>query len=177
MNIAVFCSQYNVEEKYTNAAEKFAQLIAEHGHALVWGGSDEGLMHTIAETAHRGGARTIGVIREQIKNKAYQDADEMIVVKDAKDMNLGLIERGDIIVVLVGGIGTLNELTDVLRMKKNGLLDKQTIVVNTDGFYEKFKEQLERMSAEGFLKKEVMGSVHFSDTPEEAMRYIEGHVR
>ncbi len=173
MNIAVFCSQYDVAEKYKKATETFAHLIAEHGHTLVWGGGDEGLMHIIADTAHSEGARVVGVIREGIKSKAYKNADEMIVVKDAKEMNLGLIERGDVVVVLVGGIGTLNELTEVLRMKKNGLHNKPTVVVNTDNFYEHFKEQLDRMNAEGFITKEVMGSVHFADTPQDAMRYIE----
>jgi hypothetical protein len=175
MNIAVFCSMYDVAEKYRKDAETFARLLAKGGHTLVWGGTDQGLMHVIAEAAERDGARTVGIISERIKHTAYKTADEMVVVKDTLEMNRGLIERGDVIVVLVGGIGTLNELTDVLRMKKNGLLDKRTIVVNTDGFYEKFKEQLQKMNAEGFLKKEVLDAIHFSDTPEEGMRYIERH--
>ncbi|MEK7107141.1 MAG: TIGR00730 family Rossman fold protein [Patescibacteria group bacterium] len=177
MNICVFCSQYEVSEKYKTDAETLARLIAEHKHTLVWGGADEGLMGLIARTAQRGGAKVIGVIREKIKDKAYKNADEMIVVKDAREMNLGLIERGDMIVVLVGGIGTLNEVTEVLRMRKNGLLNKQIIVINTDHFYDGFKAQLERMSAEGFLKKEVMDSAFFADTPEEAMWYIEKNHR
>ena len=173
MNIAVFCSQYDVAEKYRNAAETFASLIASNGHTLVFGGHDEGLMGVIADTAHREGGRVIGIIREQIKERAYKDADEMIVVRDTLEMNRELIGRGDVIVVLVGGIGTLNELTDVLRMKKNGLFDKKVIVVNTDGFYEKFREQLENMNREGFLKKEVVDAMYFAGTPEEGMRYIE----
>jgi len=175
MNISVFCSQYDVAEKYRHAAEELARLIAQHKHTLVFGGHDEGLMGVIADTAHREGGRVVGIIREQIKETAYKDADEMVVVKDTLEMNRELIARGDAIVVLVGGIGTLNELTDVLRMKKNGLLDKRVVVVNTDGFYEKFKEQLENMQAEGFLKKEVLETLHFADTPEEGMRYIERH--
>ncbi|MEK7480321.1 MAG: TIGR00730 family Rossman fold protein [Patescibacteria group bacterium] len=175
MNIAVFCSQYDVAEKYRKDAETLARLIAKGGHTLVFGGFDEGLMGVIADTAHRAGGRVVGIISERIKDSAYKLADEMVVVRDTLEMNRELIGRGDVIVVLVGGIGTLNELTDVLRMKKNGLLDgtKHIVIVNTDGFYEKFKEQLEKMNAEGFLKKEVMDAVHFADTPEAAMRYIE----
>lgn len=173
MNITVFCSQYDVPEKYKNAAETFARLIAEHRHTLVWGGSDEGLMHTIADSAHRGGARTVGVIHEHIKDKAYTDADEMIVVESAHEMNLGLIARGDAVVVLVGGIGTFNEVTAVLRMRKNGLLDKPIVVVDTDHFYEGFKQQLQKMQGEGFLDDDVMKSAYFADTPEDAIRYIE----
>ncbi len=175
MNIGVFLSQYDVAGKYSTVVETFARLIAEHKHTLVFGGGDEGLMHVLADTVHRGGGRVVSVIREQIKDKAYKEADEMTVVKDAKEMNLGLIEHANVIVVLVGGIGTLNELTEVLRMEENGLLDKRTVVVNTDHFYEGFKQQLRRMTDEGFLKQEVMDSVYFADTPEDAMRYIEAH--
>ena len=175
MNIAVFCSQNEVAGKYKNAAEEFAQLIAQGKHTLVWGGTDEGLMHIIAEGTHRGGARTIGVIREQIKDRAYKDADEMIVVKDAREMNRGLIERGDVIVALIGGVGTLNELSDVLRMKKNGTGAKPIIVVNTDNFYGGFKQQLERMHNENFIRDDVMESIYFADTPKDAMRYINEH--
>lgn len=172
MNIAVFLSQYDVAGKYTGVVEAFARLIAEHKHTLVFGGGDEGLMHVLADTVHRNGAPVIGVIRAQIKNKAYKDSDETVIVKDAHEMNLGLIERGDVIVVLAGGIGTLNEITEVLRMRKNGLFDKPTVVINTDNFYEGLKQQLQKMHSEGFLKDDVMQSVYFADTPEDAMRYM-----
>lgn len=172
MNVAVFLSQYDVAGKYTVVVETFARLIAEHKHTLVFGGGDEGLMHVIADTVHRRGARVIGVIRASIKDKAYTDSDETVVVKDAHEMNLGLIERGDVIVVLAGGIGTLNEITEVLRMRKNGLLNKPTIVINTDHFYDGLKQQLQKMHSGGFLKDDVLQSVYFADTPKDAMRYI-----
>ena len=173
MNICVFCSQYDVAEKYKKVARELATLIGQHKHTLVFGGCNKGLMGAVAETAKKGGSRVIGVIRERIKDKAYKEADEMIVVKDAKEMNLGLIERADALVILVGGIGTLNELTEVLRMVKNGLLQKPIVVVNTDNFYENFKLQLQKMHEENFLTGEVMNSVHFSETPEEALAYLE----
>jgi uncharacterized protein (TIGR00730 family) len=173
MNICVFCSQYDVADEYWKAAEELATLLAAHKHTLVFGGNDEGLMHVIADTAKRGGARVIAVIREQIKHKSYKDADETIIVKDSAEMNAGLIERADAVLVLVGGIGTLNELTDLLRMVKNGFFEKRIAVVNTNGFYEDFKKQLQRMHEEGFLKKEVVDIVHFAETPTEALAYLE----
>ncbi|MDO8522072.1 MAG: TIGR00730 family Rossman fold protein [bacterium] len=177
MNICVFCSQYDVAEKYKGAAETLARLIAEHKYALVWGGADEGLMGLIARTAQRGRSRVIGVIQEKIKDKAYKNADEMIVVKNGRDMNLGLIERGDVIIVLVGGIGTLNELTEIVRMKKDGEQNKPVVIVNTDHFYDGLKQQLQRMNDEGFLRDDIMNSVHFVGTPEEAMHHLDSHGR
>jgi len=177
MNIAVFCSQYEVAEKYKQAAESVARHIAEKGHALVWGGADEGLMGLIATTAKRGGARIIGVIREPIKGKAHAEADEMHVVPNAYEMNIGIINRSDAVIALPGGIGTLNELTELIRMNKNGQHAKLVVFVSTDGFYDGFKNQLERMGDEGFVKKEVLDYVHFAATPQDAMEYIEAHAK
>lgn len=175
MNVAVFCSQYDVAEKYRIVAETLARLIAERKYTLVWGGADEGLMHVISDTAKRGGSRVIGVIREPIKAKAKKDADEMHVVPNAYEMNLGIISRSDAVVALVGGVGTLNELTELIRMNKNGQHAKPIIFVNTDGFYDGLKAQLERMGDEGFVKKSVMESVYFATTPEDAMSYVQAH--
>lgn len=175
MNVGVFCSQYDVAERYVHVAEDLAQRITKSGHVLVWGGADEGLMHVISETAKRSGARIIGVIREAIAHKARKDADEMHVVSNAHEMNLGIINRSDCVVALVGGVGTLNELTEIIRMNKNGESAKRVIFINTDGFYDGFKMQLQRMMEEGFVREDVAASVKFVDTPEEAMRYIEHH--
>ncbi|HEY4513741.1 MAG TPA: TIGR00730 family Rossman fold protein [Candidatus Paceibacterota bacterium] len=175
MNITVFCSQYDVADKYKETAKEFAELLATGGHTLVWGCGDEGLMHIIADAAQSGGARIVGVIREEIKEKAFKTADEVIIVPNAYEMNLGLIERGDAIVSLVGGIGTLNELTEVIRMRKNGKHNKPLVIVNTDNFYGGLKGQLEKMHSEGFLTENVMDAIYFADTPTDAMSYIENH--
>lgn len=175
MNVAVFLSQYDVGQTYAGVARATGKAIAQGKHTLVFGGGDEGLMHIIAMAAHEDGGRIVSVIREPIKHKAYKEADETIVVADAKEMNLGLISRADAIVVLPGGIGTLNELTEVVRMKKNGQADKPIAVVSTAGFYDGLRVQLERMAAEGFLREDVARSVRFAATPAEAIGYIEGH--
>ncbi len=177
MTIGVFCSQYDVASKYTDVAKEFGRLIASHRHTLVWGGADGGLMGIIAETAQKGGARIIGVIREAIQAYAKKESDEMHIVPNVHEMNLGIINRADVVCALVGGIGTLNELTEVIRMNKNKQHAKSVIFINTDGFYTGLREQLRRMSEEGFIREDVTQSVYFADTPEDAMRYIEqyGH--
>ena len=134
-------------------------------------------MGLIVRTAQRSGAKVIGVIRSPIKEKAYKQADEMHIVPNAYEMNLGIIARSDVVVALVGGIGTLNELTEVIRMNKNGQHAKPVIFVNTDNFYNGFQQQMQRMGDEGFLSDDVMKSVHFADTPEEAIHHLESRGR
>ena len=172
MNIGVFCSQYEVEEKYKKATEELGKLIAAGKHTLVWGGAAEGLMELLPKTVQDGGARIVGVVREPIAHKAFKTADEMHIVPNAYEMNMGIIKRSDVIMVLVGGIGTLNEVTEIIRMNKNGQHAKRVIFINTDGFYDGFKTQFERMAREGFVRADVAAAVYFANTPEAAFAYL-----
>ena len=176
MNITVFCSANDVDEAYASAARKFATMLAEKGHTLVWGGSNNGTMKVIADAAQEAGGKIVGISVELIREKARQHADEMIITKDWVERRATLLERGDVVVVLPGGIGTLDEITEVLEKKKHNLHDKPVVFMNTDGFYDGFKQQMERMDREGFLPKALHEYLHFADTPEDTMRYIEEHV-
>ena len=180
MNTCVFCSAQDVAPVYVQSAERFAQLVAENKHALIWGGSDRGLMKAIATGVQKGGGTIIGISMELLKHKARKDADEMIVTKDLSARKALMLERSDAFVALVGGIGTLDELTEVLALKRHGQHAKPIVLLNTDGFYEGLKIQFEKMNKEGFLenaeKPNSAGTlVYFADSPEDAMRYINEH--
>ena len=175
MNIGVFCSASDVGERYTSDAKEFATLIAQRGHTLVWGGSDTGTMKVIADAAQEAHGRIIGISVELIKDQARPNADEMFIAKDWPERKAKLLERSDVIVVLPGGLGTLDEVADILEKKKHNLHDKAIVFLNTDGFYDGMKMQLERMDAEGFLPRALAELLYFASTPEDTMRYIESN--
>ncbi len=171
-NITVFCSAVHVEEKYTEAARKLARLIGENGFNLVWGGSDVGLMKVISDSAKEAGAKLIGVSMPRFAAVMKENADEKIMATDLGDRKKQLLERGDAIVAITGGIGTLDEVMEIIELKKQGVHKKPVIIVNTDHFYEGFKMQLETMYAGGFFPMAMSELVHFVETPEEAIEYI-----
>jgi uncharacterized protein (TIGR00730 family) len=173
LNICVFCSANDLDDKYTKPAQEFARLIAEHGYNLVWGGSDKGLMNVMASGVQQGGAKIIGVSVEYLRNKAREDADEMIIAKDLGERKATMLSRSDVIVTMVGGIGTIDEITDILEHKKHGHHNKPVIILNTKGFYNGLKQQLQRMEVEGFLVGSLEDYIHFADTPEEVIAYID----
>lgn len=180
MNVCVFCSASDVAEKYTKPAAEFARLLGEHGHTLVWGGNDKGMMQLIARGAKGAGARVVGVNVERFSDSSFTGADEMLLLKTLAERKAVMLERSDIVAVMVGGIGTLDEATDVLELKKHGAHAKPIVVLNTDDFYAGLKQQLGRMDAEGFLRSvedmpELSELVFFADTPQEAMEYIDRH--
>jgi uncharacterized protein (TIGR00730 family) len=172
MNVCVFCSANDLADKYMAPARQLASLLAEHGHSLVWGGSDTGVMKVMADGVQAGGGRIYGVSVELLKQFVRPDADEMVIARDLGERKAKLLSRSDVIVVLPGGLGTLDELTEILELRKHGAHDKAVIVMNSDGFYDGLITQLERMSNEGFIREVISEYVTYADTPEEAIALI-----
>lgn len=180
MNVTVFCSASDVAEHYTKPAAEFARRVAEAGHTLVWGGNNKGMMQIIARSAKDAGGKVVGINVELFRHRTFEGADEMVFLKTLAQRKAMLLERADAVIVLVGGIGTLDEASEVLELKKHGAHAKPFVILNTDNFYEGLKMQLERMEAEGFLRSAekvlpLKELVCFADTPEAAMKYIEAH--
>jgi uncharacterized protein (TIGR00730 family) len=175
MNIAVFCSANDQEERYTAPARRLAELIARGGHTLVWGGSNKGTMKTVADAVQAGGGKIVGISMELLRAHARPNADEMLIMPTLGERKTELLKRADAIVVLPGGIGTLDEITEVLELKKHRQHDKPVVFLSAEGFYTPLKQQFERMEQEGFLSRPLPEMLAFVDTPEEAMRYIEAH--
>lgn len=175
MNIGIFCSASDLQKKYTEPAVEFAEFLANAGHHLVWGGSDRGLMKLIADTFQASGGQIYGVSMEILKSHARKNADEMIIAKDLGERKAKMLKRSDIVVMMVGGIGTLDEVMGVLELKKHRVHRKPVVVLNTDNFYEGLRAQLQKMSDDGFIDRPLKELIHFADTPIGAMRYIEAH--
>ncbi|MBD0689904.1 TIGR00730 family Rossman fold protein [Streptomyces sp. CBMA123] len=172
MNICVFCSAYSLDDRYSAPAAEFARLLGEGGHTLVWGGSDAGLMGLLADEVKAAGGGLVGVMVEMLRHKAYAGADELVWTADLAERKRELANRADAIVVLVGGLGTMDEVTEVLELKKHGLFEKPVVVLDTEGFYAGLRTQLERMDAEGFLPKPLTELVTFADTPAEVFAQL-----
>lgn len=175
--IAVFCSANELEEKYTKPATTFARLLAKHGYGLVWGGSDHGLMRAVASTVQKANGKIVGISMELLRHIARKNADEMIIAKDLSERKATLLKRADAIAVLVGGIGTLDEITEILELKKHGLHQKPIVVLNTENFYEGLKVQLQKMKDDGFITRSLDELIYFADQPEEAINYLNERLR
>jgi uncharacterized protein (TIGR00730 family) len=177
MNITVFCSAYSLDERYTEPAADFARLLGERGHTLVWGGSHAGLMGLLADGVKEAGGRLVGVSVEFLAHKTYEGADEIVMTRDLAERKAQLLMRADAVVVLVGGLGTLDEVTEVLELKKHALHDKPVVVLDTDGFYEGLQTQLRRMDQEGFLPRRLAELITFTDDPAEVFTHLEARAR
>jgi len=178
MNICIFCSSNNLEEKYSEPAVELAKLLSASGHHLVYGGSDYGLMKVMADAMQSGGAQIVGVTIPVYAVHARKNTDEMILAKTLGERKATMLERSDATIALVGGIGTLDELTELIELKRQGHHSKPIIVLNTDGFYDGLYQQLKRIGNENLFKagenaqipiKTFEDLITFVNTPKEVM--------
>jgi uncharacterized protein (TIGR00730 family) len=176
MNICVFLSAADLDERYTGPAREFAELIGKGGHSLVWGGSDTGLMKVVADGVRESGGRLVGISVEFLRNWARHDADEMVIAENLAERKALLLARSDAIVVMAGGLGTLDEATDILEQRKHGLHDKPVVLLNTAGFYDGLTLQLKRMEDEGFLPVPLADLVFVTDDNARALAHLEASV-
>ena len=177
MNICVFLSAAELTERYTVPARAFAEAIGRGGHTLVWGGTDTGLMKVVADGVSASGGRLVGISVEFLRHKARKDADEMIVTKDLAERKAMLLARSDAVVVMAGGLGTLDEATEILEQRKHGLHQKPVVLLNTKGFYDGLVVQLRHMEAEGFLPMPLDELVLVADNGATALVQLEQRVQ
>jgi uncharacterized protein (TIGR00730 family) len=176
MKICVFLSAADLDERYTRPAREFAEAIGKGGHTLVWGGSDTGLMKVVADGVQETGGRLVGVSVELFREMARKDADEMVFAKDLAERKALLIAASDAVVVMVGGLGTLDEATEILELRKHKLHEKPVVLLNTAGFYDGLITQLRRMDADGFLPLPLDELVYFTADGADALAHLEAIV-
>ncbi|GGV82903.1 MULTISPECIES: TIGR00730 family Rossman fold protein [Streptomyces] len=176
MNICVFLSAADLDDRYTRPAREFARLLGKGGHTLVWGGSDTGLMKVVADGVEEAGGRLVGVSVDFLSAMARPGADEMVIARDLAERKKLLLQKADAVVVMVGGTGTLDEATEIIELKKHGQTDKPVVLLNTAGYYDGLREQFRRMEEEGFLPRPLSELVHFADEPAAALAHLEESV-
>jgi uncharacterized protein (TIGR00730 family) len=176
LTICVFSSSSDaVAPAYFKAASELGQRMAEHGHTLVYGGSNTGLMGELARGVHAGKGKVIGVIPESIRARgvAYDLADEMIVTADLRARKAVMENRSDAFIALPGGFGTLEEVSEVLTLKQLQLHVKPVVLVNTLGFYDKLLALYDHFYAEHFAKEQYRKLYYVAPDVASAIEHIE----
>lgn len=166
MKIAVFLgSRPGSKPLYRETAEKVGAWIAAEGHSLIYGGEDMGLMGVLADAALRGGASVTGVVPDIpfLKEQRHPGLTEVIPVKDMAERKREMMARADLFLCLPGGMGTLDEFTDVMVSVQLGLMDKPCVLFDAGGYYRAFGAFLRQMTEEGFLDASLLAAVRITD--------------
>ncbi len=173
--ICVFCaSSASVDEIFKNAAMDLGILMGQKGIDLVYGGARIGLMGCVARGVHQESGRVVGVIPEFFMGKDidYIEADELIISQSMRERKAEMDQLADAFIVLPGGIGTLEEVTEILSMKQLKLSQKPLVFLNIEGFFNPLVDYFKEMIDLKFAKKETLNLFGVVSTPEEALDYI-----
>lgn len=157
MKICVYCaSSDKVADRYFAVADALGQHIACGGHSLVYGGGSKGLMGRIADAVLAHGGKVRGVLPRFMDEVewGHEGLTEMVLVDGMHERKRLLVEGVDAAVALPGGCGTLEELAELISLKKLGKFTKPIIIVNVDGFYDALQLMLDRMVEEHFMRPE-----------------------
>ena len=174
MNIVVYCaSSSRVDKVFLDAAREIGALFAQNGITLVCGGGSQGLMGAAIDGALSAGGKAIGVIPEFMVDNGWchKNLSEVIVTDTMHKRKETMVAMSDAAIALPGGIGTLEELAEIMTWQQLGLFKKPVILVNTDGFYTPLIEMFEKMNNLGFMRDDII-PCEIVSSPEEAMNLI-----
>lgn len=168
-SLCVYCgSSIGVSPAYANAARMLAKAMVEDNIALVYGGGNVGLMGIIADEVIRLGGEATGVIPKALMDKevGHSGLTRLHIVKNMHERKAMMADLSDGFVAMPGGIGTLEELFEVLTWSQLGFHDKPIGLLNVDGFYDGLIAFLQHVVTEGFLKTaQASLLVHDSNAP------------
>ncbi len=159
--ITVFCgSASTCPEKYNRMASEVGAVIARQGRRLIYGGGSRGLMGLVAQSAMAEGGYVIGVNTKRFAASTYiLDVHEQLQTETMQERKVELIALGDASIALPGGIGTLDELTEIFSLAQLGIVSKPFGILNFDHFFDGFLIQLQRAFEDNFLKEKDMARV------------------
>ncbi|GAB4547161.1 MAG: hypothetical protein Tsb0013_06680 [Phycisphaerales bacterium] len=187
--VTVYCSSSSyLDEAYYDAARALGAAIAGSGRTLVYGGGKLGLMGALSQSWRDAGGRVEGVITDRLREAEQMDEanDENIVVATMRERKALMESRGDAFVILPGGLGTLEEFTEILVGRLVGEHDKPIVIVNTPepgtatgerGFYDPLLVLFEHMIAQRFAKPGMATLYDVVPDAHGALEAIERHER
>lgn len=175
-SLAVFCgSRVGVDPAYAAAGHTLGAGLARMGIRLVFGGGRIGIMGVVADAVLTGGGTVLGVIPRFLTQKevAHTGATEMVVTDSMHVRKARLYEEADAFLVMPGGLGTFDEMFEVITWKQLGLHDKPILIANIDGWAEPLLGLIDHAIERGFAAPESRRFYEVVDSAEAVLDRLE----
>lgn len=156
-SVCVYCgSSPGNSPHYMALATQLGEALATAGKSLVYGGGTNGLMGAVARGTHAKGGSVCGIIPEFLLNReATVDElgfiDDLVITKNMHERKHLMFERADAFITLPGGIGTLEEVVEMMTWAQLDRHSKPIVLANVGGFWDPFVSMLDHMSDAGFI--------------------------
>lgn len=158
-SICVYCgSQPGRDPAYMAAGRALGKSIAAHGIRLIYGGGTKGIMGAVAAGVLANGGQVTGIIPDflvdmEATRHSLGQLNELIVTKDMHERKHKMFERSDAFVTLPGGIGTLEEIVEIMTWGQLGRHEKPMVFANIGGFWDPMLSLVTHMREQGFIHR------------------------
>ena len=173
--VCVYCaSSTQIAPAYAECAAELGRLLARRHIRLVNGAGSMGLMAACADAALEAGGEVTGVIPRFMVEQGWchKGLTELIETADMHERKEVMARLSDGAVALPGGVGTLEELLEIITWKQLGLYDKPVVILNTHGYFDPLLAMLRRAVDERFMRPQHAGLWTVASTPAEAVEQL-----
>jgi uncharacterized protein (TIGR00730 family) len=174
--ICVFCgAKAGNDPSFARAATEIGRSIAERGHRLAYGGGNVGLMGAVADGALAAGGEVLGIIPHKLleREMAHKGIQQMEIVADMATRKDRMMAVSDAFLSLPGGLGTLDELFEVLTLRQIGYHQKPSAVLNLNDYYTDFLNSLQGFAAKGLIDRRELERLLVAATPQQVLDQLE----
>lgn len=174
-SVCVYCaSSTKIDNAYFNAAQELGTLLAKNNIRLVNGAGSLGLMRTISDATLSAGGEVVGVIPRFMVEQGWHHngLSQLIEVDSMHQRKLTMASMSDAVIAMPGGVGTLEELLEIITWKQLGLYLNPIVILNINGYYNLLLEMFEKAITENFMRRQHGRIWMVANTPQEAIDAI-----
>ena len=179
MNICVYGAASNsISEKHVQIVGKLGEALAERGHTLVFGGGSGGAMGAAARGAKKGGAKKILAVMPRFLNLdgvLYEGATDVIYTDTMHERKRLLEDNAEAFIVTPGGIGTFDELFEILSLKQLARMNKPIVLLNSEGYFDAFLSLMKVAIDGNFMSDKNLDMFFVTDDVNAALDYVENY--
>ncbi|GHT76166.1 cytokinin riboside 5'-monophosphate phosphoribohydrolase [Bacteroidia bacterium] len=175
MTVTVYASSSSqIDTAYFEAAKKLGKLFAQNNIRCVNGAGSNGLMAAVSDAILQNGGEVIGIIPQFMIDEGWchSSLTERIVTQDMHERKQLMARKSDACIALPGGVGTLEELLEIITWKQLGLYIKPVIILNVRHYYDDLLKMLQKAENEQFFHHKHSDFWSVVETPEEALALL-----
>lgn len=175
-SVCIFCgSNTGREAAYAEATRALVRALAAAGIRIVYGGGNIGLMGVVGQAALEAGAHVVGVTPRKLLERevVHTGLTELHVVDSMHERKVMMAEISDAFIALPGGMGTLDEIFEMITLNQLGMQRKPCGLYNISGFYDGLCDFLDHAVAERFIRAEHRDMIVVADEPGPMIRHLQ----
>jgi uncharacterized protein (TIGR00730 family) len=173
--LAVFCgSKKGNDPIYAQHATELGKLLANNNITLIYGGGSTGMMGAVADAVMENSGKVIGIITKKLVDweHQHQGITDLSIVDDMHIRKQKMYELCDAAIILPGGVGTLDELFEMVTWNQLSIHDKKIYILNSGNFFDLLLKHIKVMETQGFLYESVIERITVLNSPEEMLKHL-----